>query len=48
VQASELFDDEEQEKRSGPARAEEVLQVLPETYSAQRSEIDGPASQAGT
>jgi hypothetical protein len=34
MQRAELFDDEEPEDDSGPARAEEVLPALPQAYAA--------------
>jgi hypothetical protein len=39
LQKPELHDHEEPEEASGPARDEEVLQQLPETYGAQGSEV---------
>ena len=34
MQATELFDDEEQDQDPGKARDEEILPVLPQTYRA--------------
>jgi hypothetical protein len=39
LQKSKLLDHEEPEKASGPAGDPEVLQHLPETHRAQRSEM---------
>src|SRR5207249_6492009 len=39
VPAAELLDDEEQAHPSRPARAEEVLSVVPQAHAAQRDEV---------
>jgi hypothetical protein len=39
LQRAQLLNDQEPEDDSGPDRAEEVLQALPEAHAAQRSEV---------
>jgi hypothetical protein len=46
LQKSKLLDHEEPEKTSGPAGDPEILQHLPETHRAQRSEMK-PAIDSG-
>jgi hypothetical protein len=46
VQKPQLHDDEKPEKAFGPDGSAEVLQYVPETYRAQRSEIVSHELQA--
>jgi hypothetical protein len=45
MQAEKLFDDEKQEEDSGPARIQEILQVLQDAYAAQGDQITGSIVQ---